>query len=242
MIIIILLIICVILYAAVVPNVRGNIGEAEVRAKLSKLPEEEYFVLNDIMVKTSRGTSQIDHVVVSPYGIFVIETKDYRGWILGGENSEEWTKSEHGRKYHFRNPLKQNYGHVKALEGVLNLPTSYFIPVVAFTSRATIKVKTNQNLIYTEQILDFIQLYQHSRIPPSEAEMIAHRLSVLNITDSDIRREHVNTIHDEIRDVKAKVNSGICPKCGGKLILRDGKYGRFLGCSNYPKCRYTTRY
>lgn len=30
-----------------------------------------------------------------------------------------------------------------------------------------------------------------------------------------------------------------CPECGGRLIERDGKYGKFLGCSHYPKCQYT---
>ncbi len=38
-----------------------------------------------------------------------------------------------------------------------------------------------------------------------------------------------------------KTDGGICPKCGGKLIMRDGKYGRFIGCTNFPKCKYTEK-
>ena len=34
-------------------------------------------------------------------------------------------------------------------------------------------------------------------------------------------------------------NSLVCPDCGGKLEKREGKYGAFLGCTNFPKCRYT---
>lgn len=33
-------------------------------------------------------------------------------------------------------------------------------------------------------------------------------------------------------------NDDICPKCGGKLVKRKGKYGEFIGCSNYPKCHF----
>ena len=33
-------------------------------------------------------------------------------------------------------------------------------------------------------------------------------------------------------------NDDICPKCGGRLVKRKGKYGEFIGCSNYPKCHY----
>jgi len=36
-----------------------------------------------------------------------------------------------------------------------------------------------------------------------------------------------------------KNKSKVCPKCGGELKERMGKYGKFLGCSNYPKCQYT---
>jgi len=32
---------------------------------------------------------------------------------------------------------------------------------------------------------------------------------------------------------------GRCPNCGKKLIMRKGKYGKFIGCSNYSRCKYT---
>ena len=38
-----------------------------------------------------------------------------------------------------------------------------------------------------------------------------------------------------------KTDGGICPQRGGKLIMRNGKYGSFIGCSNFPKCRYTQK-
>lgn len=46
--------------------------------------------------------------------------------------------------------------------------------------------------------------------------------------------EHVNNIKMQ----KWNVEHGICPRCGGTLVLRNGKYGEFLGCSNYPKCKF----
>lgn len=98
------------------PKIKGIIGEKIVASKLSKLPEQQYRVLNDIMLRTEYGTTQIDHIVISIYGIFVIETKNYKGWITGSEYGEYWTKNMYGKKYTFRNPLKQNYAHVKALE------------------------------------------------------------------------------------------------------------------------------
>ena len=60
-----------------------------------------------------------------------------------------------------------------------------------------------------------------------------NRIAAL-ITNSNIE-EHV----ESIRETKKKAAEGICPRCGGQLVVRNGKYVKFLGCSNYPKCRYT---
>jgi len=52
---------------------------------------------------------------------------------------------------------------------------------------------------------------------------------------------HNDVIKAKNTETKVKVDAGICPKCGGKLVDRTGKYGDFIGCSNYPKCRYTLK-
>lgn len=84
---IIILILIVLLNFPLWPS-KGNAGEKAVSRKLSRLPKEEYKVLNNVMLATSKGTTQIDHIILSIYGIFVIETKNYNGWIYGGEESE----------------------------------------------------------------------------------------------------------------------------------------------------------
>lgn len=92
----------------------GSGGEGRVARRLAKLPQEDYQTVNDIMLPTVDGeTTQVDHVVVSRYGIFVIETKDYNGWIFGGENQRIWTQSFMGgrwsgpQKFHFQNPIRR---------------------------------------------------------------------------------------------------------------------------------------
>ena len=67
---------------------KGKVGEKVVAGKLDHLPKDQYKVLNNVTIPTPKGSSQIDHLVVSIYGIFVIETKNYNGWIYGGEHAE----------------------------------------------------------------------------------------------------------------------------------------------------------
>ena len=84
------------------PKIKGSIGEAKVNTRLNFLGKE-YIVLNDILISSSNGyTSQIDELVLSEYGLFVIETKNYKGWIFGNEKAENWTQVIYKEKHTFR--------------------------------------------------------------------------------------------------------------------------------------------
>lgn len=236
---IILLVLLSVVWAIYQPKIKGYFGERAVVARLAGLHEKEFKLINDVMLKTNYGTTQIDHIILSVYGIFVIETKNYKGWITGGENSEKWTKNMYGKKYAFRNPLKQNYAHIKALEEVLGLPLNVFVPIVVFANSATIKVKTNRHVVYMSQLRKVINNYKDIRFSYEEICSLEQRLLSVNIIDKGIRKEHVRQIKTKVSENSAKVVLGVCPKCGGKLIKRTGKYGAFYGCGNYPKCKYT---
>ncbi len=95
-------------------QIRGFMGEFWVKWELKKLPKE-YITLNNIMLSSNRGTHQIDHIVISKYGIFVIEMKNYYGLIVGNEYKDNWIQYLGKHKRYFENPIHQNYGHIKAL-------------------------------------------------------------------------------------------------------------------------------
>lgn len=220
-------------------KIKGYIGEKAVVAVLSGLPKEQYKILNDIMIRTEHGTTQIDHIVVSVYGIFVIETKNYKGWITGGEFADYWTKNMYGTKYTFRNPLKQNYAHVKALEEEMNLTEDKFIPIVAFSSNCDIKVKTRKPVVYIGQLKHVIEVYKEIKFNENELDILVAKILRENIVEKDARKKHVKQIRSKVSENNAKVAARICPRCGGQLVPRKGKGSIFIGCSNYPKCRYT---
>lgn len=93
----------------------------------------DYKIFKDVLIRNSYGTSQVDHLIVSPYGIFVVETKNYKGWILGGENSDKWTQNIWGNKYQLANPIRQNYGHIKALQNALpQFVSNQYISIIVF--------------------------------------------------------------------------------------------------------------
>ena len=135
------------------PRIKGKMGEATVSMLLKKLDKNKYQVVNDVLLSAEGGntrTTQIDHVVVSIYGIFSIETKNYKGQIYGSESSAKWTQYIYGHKYSFMNPIYQNYAHVKALNALLQSHGYENIPVfsiVTFPGDAVLKIKTTKSQV-----------------------------------------------------------------------------------------------
>ena len=222
---------------------KGRIGEHRVAHILGGLPKDRYQVINNLLLRTSSGsTTQIDHVVISQYGIFVIETKFYKGWIYGGENSEFWTQNIYGNKYTLRNPILQNAGHVRALRQLLkNYGDITFIPIVAFSRQASLRISSDAPVIYWNQIRKTIGHFNEKRIPPDALPGIYDELIESNLADSkENRREHIRNVRSYEDRRNTAVASGKCPRCGGTLILRHGPYGLFYGCANYPRCKFIT--
>ena len=236
--IIVAIILLLIILMRLIPS-KGAIGEKRVARILEKLPEGKYSVINNLLLNNSGYTSQVDHVVVSVYGIFVIETKTYQGIISGGENSEQWTQNIYGNKYEFRNPILQNYGHVKSLKQVLGDYKSVpFISIVAFSSQANLRVSSNIPVVYWSQILDVIRGYENPVIKESDVIRITRLLMASNTDSKETRKGHVKNVRANVKKRQETIASGKCPRCGGDLVLRKGKYGPFYGCSNYPKCTF----
>lgn len=227
------------------PKIKGFIGEFRVKKQLEKLPTNKYKVLNDILIKDkNNNTVQIDHIVVSIYGIYVIETKYYKGWIHGREYDDYWTQSIFKTKKTFRNPIKQNYGHIQCLKEILsnysNLP---YYSIIVFSGSAELKnVYTKTKVIYSKELIPTIsELKFDSILSLEDVENIVSIIKNKNITDKKVRKQHERKIKNRIKkDSKQKSNLK-CPNCNGYLIKKNGKYGEFLGCSNFPKCKYTRK-
>ena len=219
---------------------KGKRGEMKMAALLALLPEKDYKVINDLLIQSNGRSTQIDHVVVSIYGIFVIETKYYKGWIYGGENSEFWTQNIYGNKYNLRNPLWQNQGHVRAIERLIG--GSGTVPVyniVAFSWQASLKVDESLPVMYWRNVVPYIRHHREPCLTENRAMEIYNTLLSANVIDRAARKEHIFSVrHNQVRRDTAVAN-GKCPLCGGNLVLRNGRYGRFYGCSNYPQCKYS---
>ncbi len=136
-----------------------NEGEAAVRRALTQnFSGASYHLLDNITLPFDGGTTQIDHVLVSRSGIFVVESKHYSGWIFANPSSSTWTQVTFKKKYKFQNPLRQNYKHIKAIQEVLEfVPSEHIHSLVAFTGDAEFKTERPTG------VFDVPGLVQHIR-------------------------------------------------------------------------------
>ena len=218
-------------------NIIGWFGEHWTKQSLGVLDKNEYITLNDIMIAVNGKTHQIDHIVLSKYGIFVIETKQYNGYIKGSKYDKKWVRYIKGKEpIYYTNPIRQNYGHVKAICELLNISEKCVFNIVCIPSNhVKLNIKHDGELTTGLTINDKITSYKEEII--DNVEELKEKIIINNIVDKGVRKRHV----EKIKFIKEFYDDKTCPICGGKLKLRTGKYGNFFGCSNYPKCKYTRK-
>jgi hypothetical protein len=222
------------------PTVRGQLGELLVRVRARIwLPAHAYKAFHNVTLPTPTGTTQIDHVFVSAYGVFVIETKHMRGWIFGGEEQVQWTQKFPRKTFRFQNPLRQNYKHVKALEAALGVDPERVHSVVVFTGSASFKTAMPANVTRGGGFVTYIKRFREPVFTQIEVEALALALTQQRLAPTlATHRAHVAHLKQRAKITAART----CPRCGQPMLRRAAKTGApagaaFWGCSGFPQCR-----
>lgn len=220
-------------------QIHGAEGERKVENKLNPLifGRVEHRQLNNIILVDDNGKShQIDHIEIRSNGVFCIETKNYKGWVFGDENSQKWTQTLYnGEKHQFYNPLKQNKSHCYQISRVIGRKYKVNSVIVMANNNAD-KIKCS-NVINLNDLSYYLKSFNND-VCLSEQEMDKIYYMLNSASSSMTTRQHIQNI----RETQKEIDNNICPRCGGKMVLRNGKNGNFYGCSNYPKCKFTKRY
>ena len=156
-----------------------NSGEAVVRKALAKYCQSrDSHILSNVTLCLEDGTTtQVDHVLVSTRGVFVIETKHYKGWIFGNPKSKVWTQTIYKEKNKFQNPIFQNYKHVKAIEKLLDfLEPSSIHNIVVFSGEAIFKTLKPDNVFYLRELVSALENYSDGDLSLNRVQFCVGRL------------------------------------------------------------------
>lgn len=196
---------------------KGFLGETVINvATWLKLDKTIYHRLNNITLPLDNGGStQIDHVIVSIYGIFVIETKNYKGWIYGKENQRQWTQAfPNGSKYKFQNPLRQNYLHIKTLADLLALDMSYFHSMVVFIGECTLKTRDElPEHVLKGGVISYIKKKQDKVLTEDDVQSIVKQIETKRFSKSwRTNRAHKAYVKDKLNGNNEKLNVKVSVK------------------------------
>lgn len=167
--------------------------------------------LNNVTLPYGDYTSQIDHILINEYGVFVIEVKNYKGFITATRNRDKWclqySPYKKAKVFQINSPLHQNITHCKAVASILRLPHAEPINVVSFTNRAKIRFPRGEycpNVCVGRELVDYIKSFSSPRYTPEQVEefsqlLWSHRLPPSLSTDF----YHVSNIKKRIADMEA---------------------------------------
>lgn len=155
-----------------------NAGEVRVRQVLiTYFKPPFHHLLNNITLPFEDGTTQIDHILVSTKGVFVIETKHYSGWLFSNEKSPYWTQVLFKLKSRTPNPIRQNFRHVQVVRELLDfIPKEHIHSLVVFTGDAVFKTKIPEGVVYLSGLVKHIQEFQEDIISQNHLQFIVGRL------------------------------------------------------------------
>ena len=229
---------------------KGAAGERRLESALGSIKSHgiKGYSLSNVYVPRKNGsTSEIDLLYITSRGLFVIESKNFSGYIFGHENRRNWTctlPSEYkGRinKYKFFNPIWQNKSHINALKNYCGDVVTYSI--IAFSDNCELMdVTCDPNHVtichYSQFKKEIKRLWNEAteRYSAEEVEELYQKLDLLD--------KSPETMGKHLDYAKNGNKSGLCPACGQPLVIRTARKGpnagnQFYGCSNYPKCNYT---
>lgn len=202
-----LLILLAVVFGFVIGRYRANSiqnsGEALLaRSLMANFSSPDYHLMNNVTLHTEDGTTQVDHILVSKFGVFVIETKDYKGWIFANAKHTSWTQVIFKCKFRFQNPIYQNYKHVRAVQSLLDfLPARTVVSAVVFTGQAEFKTLIPDGVFVLNTLIEYLrsqktELMSENRIQFCVGRLETNRLALTRQTDIEhiqsLQRRHGN--------------------------------------------------
>ncbi|MCR5768855.1 MAG: NERD domain-containing protein [Lachnospiraceae bacterium] len=218
----------------------GKHGEDIIESIIQKESiQSECYIKNlrNLYICNDKYSTEIDLVAITEKGIFVIESKNYGGWIFGDLNSEKWMQTlQNGSKHQFYNPLKQNENHRRKISKFLDIDVNKTFSYIVFASRSEFKKipedSSHTRIIHCNMLENTMKKDLHylpNIFTKDEIDCIYNKLLPLIQVSEEEKQKHIEY-------VKKFSEGKECPVCGNTLELSEYKNG--LGKYKCTKCSF----
>ena len=232
-----------VLYIFKSPWFKGLAGEMMVHISVKiHLNKDKYHILRNVTLPIAGGTTQIDHIIISEYGVFVIETKNMKGWIFGNAHQKTWTQKIFKYTKNFQNPLHQNFKRVETLKSILELTDQQIFSVVVFVGSSSFKTKMPDNVINGPNLIRYIKSKDRQVILGTDVSMLLSKIEAERLIPSrETTKAHIEFVNNIIEEKKSR---RLCLESESPRIVRDVKNEdrrgqQLLESSRSPECKRT---
>jgi predicted RNA-binding Zn-ribbon protein involved in translation (DUF1610 family) len=214
------------------------------------LDKKVYHLIKKKALPDEGGTIQFDYIIVSPYGLFVIETNNMKGLISSGEYQEIWTQTVSESTHRFQNPLHQTARKAATLQALLGLESNKVFSITVFVGDCIFTSPMPDNVIHDGRCIRYIKSKTELLLSNTEVQHIICQLTKGRLKPTTHTHiQHTSHVQGCMESMQAlvKETAKTCPRCGSTMILRTVNQGpevgyRFWSCSTYPKCRMITEF
>ena len=183
---------------------------------------------------------------VAPLGQIICVTDVGENGILCRGNGTKWVRLNPIKVFSLSAPVSLTGSTSVVTLATVTIPAGLLgangklkiYPLWSTTNNANIKINTSQDVINSSQLLRTIKRYSEINLTELEKEKITQKINLSNVSESYNKGQHIKSIKNRINHREKSIAANKCPSCGCDLIKRKGKFGSFLGCTSYPKCRF----
>lgn len=156
------------------------------RVLRSEFASPDYHLMNHVTLRMDDGTTEVDHILVSRFGVFVIETKHYSGWLFASAEGRKWTQVWFRARFRFQNPIFQNRRHVRAVQDVLDLlPPNAIKSVVVFSGSAEFKTPIPNGVLRLNELAGYIRMQADKIMSEERLQFCVGRLETARLAISE---------------------------------------------------------
>jgi hypothetical protein len=185
---------------------KGKKGEYLIFKRLEEIKGDNIIMTGLYLPKRDGTTTEVDIVMISQKGIYVIESKNFSGWIYGNEKDKDWIQAfKNGNKNKFFNPVWQNKGHITGLKNVLDFEHKHYKSYIVFGENCELKDITTISNVEVLKINDFMNKIildmkkSEDILSIREVLWTYEKLKKYELVDETIKREHIRNIRKKIR-------------------------------------------
>lgn len=198
-------------------GLKGSSGEFFTELQVKYLFNEKTKIFRNVYVSVNgEDYSQIDLIILHQKGIFVLECKNYGGWIFGSADGKNWTQMfSKTKKYSFYNPIMQNKTHINVLAQHLKISDKCFVSYIVFGERCELKKvpnpTSNVKVIGQHSLIQTLNDDLAKRpvfFPDSELEKLSIELERLCNAPKEIKDKHLSDVKNRHHDDSEKIKCG----------------------------------